>query len=401
MHSNSPTVAELSDESGLIGMHAKSTQELVLAYVTYKLCTIPGFVDLASSLIHTAQVLHLQRSVFWLIKRTVFRQFCGGETPEECRASMQRLAQSGIHCILDLSIEADLQEQQQDEERRADVVLAMIKDCLKTAASNHPSFAAIKVTAFAPPGLLLRINQILVQLDQAFDAWKTADTIDNQGLRQIVKYVLPAPRNEEQAKARETLLSKYNDNNALDRLEVHKLFDLQGPDRDVWWMTDPDLSQDSTPLTTLELQAYDRMVQRLDQVCQMARDLQVGVMVDAEQSYFQEAIDHVATNLQQKYNRLEGKKHGPTVYNTCMPRFLITETSLEPMGFNAAFCKDQMCTKMARRKLERDVERAKRENFAFAAKLVRGAYLVMERKVRKKGSWRKLYFSLMLFLFFS
>ena len=43
-----------------------------------------------------------------------------------------------------------------------------------------------------------------------------------------------------------------------------------------------------------------------------------------------------------------------------------------------------MYTKAAQKKLERDVERAKRENFGFAAKLVRGAYMVMERKVTKE-----------------
>lgn len=40
-----------------------------------------------------------------------------------------------------------------------------------------------------------------------------------------------------------------------------------------------------------------------------------------------------------------------------------------------------MYTKAAQRKLERDVERANKGNFAFAAKLVRGAYMVSERKV--------------------
>lgn len=41
-----------------------------------------------------------------------------------------------------------------------------------------------------------------------------------------------------------------------------------------------------------------------------------------------------------------------------------------------------MYTKLAQKKLERDVERANRNNFAFAAKLVRGAYMFSERKVR-------------------
>jgi proline dehydrogenase len=41
---------------------------------------------------------------------------------------------------------------------------------------------------------------------------------------------------------------------------------------------------------------------------------------------------------------------------------------------------DQMYTKSAQGRLELDVELSKRENFTFAAKLVRGAYMVSERK---------------------
>lgn len=59
------------------------------------------------------------------------------------------------------------------------------------------------------------------------------------------------------------------------------------------------------------------MVDRLEKICEFAHEHHVGVMVDAEQSYFQEAIDHVAMNLQEKFNRCEDKEHSPTVYNTC------------------------------------------------------------------------------------
>lgn len=49
-----------------------------------------------------------------------------------------------------------------------------------------------------------------------------------------------------------------------------------------------------------------------------------------------------------------------------------------------------MYTKLAQKKLERDVERANRNNFAFAAKLVRGAYMFSERKVRCGEGYVKL-----------
>ncbi|KAI8141851.1 FAD-linked oxidoreductase-like protein [Fennellomyces sp. T-0311] len=365
------TITELKDDDGLVALRAKSNEELMVALLVYGLCAVPGLVDLAPYIINAAEALHLQGPLFWLIKRTVFQHFCGGETPDECAHCMERLAQSGINVILDLSIEADLhldakkppktQGYYPHQEHRADVTVEMIKECLRTAAKGRElcgdavgAFAAVKVTAFAPPELLLRLNQVLIQMDQAFEAWQRGDgTIDIQGLSQIVQHVLPPARDAEQQKLRQEILSRVG---TLDRIEVDKLFDLQGKHRDVWWSTS-EIQRENTPLTPEELQAYDRMVNRLDQVCRMAHDKHVGIMVDAEQSYFQEAIDHVAMNLQQKYNRRDDRDHTPTVYNTY-----------------------QMYTKAAQKKLERDVERSKRENFGFAAKLVRGAYMVMERK---------------------
>jgi proline dehydrogenase len=50
----------------------------------------------------------------------------------------------------------------------------------------------------------------------------------------------------------------------------------------------------------------------------LARESNVGVMVDAEQSYFQDIIDHLAMNLQRKFNhRSESEEKAPTVFNTC------------------------------------------------------------------------------------
>lgn len=321
----SGTVAELLDDEGRVALQAKSTEEILLGLLVYRMCMIPGVVDLAPHVISACETLHLHGPLYWLVKRTVFRQFCGGETPDECSASMERLAQSGINCILDLSIEADLHIKKPKkkntlsyEEQRADVVVDMIKDCLRTASTCEGSFAAVKVTAFAPPEVLLRLNQAIIRLDQAYEACKRLEDgrMDQVGLSRIVQHVLPPPRDKEQQERREEILEAIGDD-ALERWQVDKLFDLQGPMRDIWWQTGDDQTPDDTPLTADELRAYDRMVSRLNQVCSMAHDRHVGIMIDAEQSYFQEAIDHVAMNLQAKYNRRDDREHTPTVYNTC------------------------------------------------------------------------------------
>ena len=76
-------------------------------------------------------------------------------------------------------------------------------------------------------------------------------------------------------------------------------------------------------------------------------------MVDAEQTYLQPAIDHPTLNLQRKYNQSDQD----VIYNTF-----------------------QCYLKISSDRIDIDLERARREKFRFACKLVRGAYMVQERK---------------------
>jgi proline dehydrogenase len=80
-------------------------------------------------------------------------------------------------------------------------------------------------------------------------------------------------------------------------------------------------------------------------------DLGVRLMIDAEHTYFQPAIDNITTELIKKYNR-----DYPVIFSTY-----------------------QMYLKDSTDRLLVDAERAKKGNFCFAAKLVRGAYMVLER----------------------
>ena len=40
-----------------------------------------------------------------IIKKTIFGQFCGGESIEDCQSTAQKLYQSGVGSILDYSVE--------------------------------------------------------------------------------------------------------------------------------------------------------------------------------------------------------------------------------------------------------------------------------------------------------
>jgi proline dehydrogenase len=64
-------------------------------------------------------------------------------------------------------------------------------------------------------------------------------------------------------------------------------------------------------------------------------------------------INHLVLKLQRKYN-----KNAPIIYNTY-----------------------QAYLTYSKRRIDHDLERAKREGFYFAGKLVRGAYMVQERNL--------------------
>jgi len=106
-----------------------------------------------------------------------------------------------------------------------------------------------------------------------------------------------------------------------------------------------------TALTHREEEQFANMTKRINTIFSAARDMDVRVMVDAEQTYFQPAIHRLAMEMMKKYNTEKA-----IVFNTYQCYLKITYNSLVL-----------------------DLEQASRQNFYFGAKLVRGAYMEQER----------------------
>ena len=123
-------------------------------------------------------------------------------------------------------------------------------------------------------------------------------------------------------------------------------------------------------LTEEEGEQFKNMLSRIHTVFQAAKDMDVRVMVDAEQTYFQPAISRITMEMMKKYNTQKAIVFN--TYQVCHP-----ENSTD---FNPKYL--QCYLKDAYKMLLLDLEQANRQNFFFGAKLVRGAYMEQVQNIR-------------------
>jgi proline dehydrogenase len=111
-------------------------------------------------------------------------------------------------------------------------------------------------------------------------------------------------------------------------------------------------------LTPEEKAEWDRVVARFDQVCNEAHKKNVALLIDAEESWMQDAADDLVTEMMRKYN-----KEKVIVFNTL-----------------------QMYRWDRLDYLKKLHEQAKTEGFFIGMKLVRGAYMEKENlRAEEKG----------------
>lgn len=142
----------LNFENTEIAFKYKSDNELKVSYLLFKAIGMnwlvkvgPVFVDLS---------FKIGLPIKGIIKATVFRQFCGGETMDECDPKMKQLHSYGVGSILDYSIEG--KEKQEEFDETAEEIIRTIHKS-KNNRSLIP-FCVFKPTGLARLGLLEKVD---------------------------------------------------------------------------------------------------------------------------------------------------------------------------------------------------------------------------------------------------
>jgi proline dehydrogenase len=202
-----------------------------------------------------------------LIRKTIFKQFVGGETLEETGAVGDVLKKFGVDVILDYGIEG--KQGEADFDQATEEFIRVIN---YAATKDNIPYISIKVTGFARFKLLERLHG--------------------------------APR----------LRSGIHDNEA-------------------------------------EIDEWQRVRDRMFRICSVAAEKNIGVLVDAEESWIQDPVDRLTIEMMEIFN-----KEKAIVYNTIQ---LYRHDRLDFLKLSYRI--------------------AQQQKFKLAVKLVRGAYMEKER----------------------
>lgn len=259
--------SELSFENTEIAFRSKSNNDLNRAYWLFKILASNFLTKVGPPTTNFA--INIGLPITGIIRKTIFKHFCGGESIDGCAEAIRSLAAQGVGTILDYSVEGEDSEHVFDE---------TCEEILRTVAYARDN-ENIPFSVFKPTGL-----------------------------------------------GRFDLFAKVNTKQAL---------------------------------TPAEEKEYARVKQRIERICETCHQANVSVLIDAEHSWIQDAIDDIAREMMQKYNQ-----QAPIVYNTYQ-----------------LYRHDKLAS------LQADYYLAETAGFFLGAKLVRGAYMEIERKRAEKNTY--------------
>ncbi|KAJ1822022.1 proline dehydrogenase [Coemansia sp. RSA 2599] len=343
-----------------IAFEHRSLGELATLWAVYQACSSPRFVSAAPGIMDAMKDLRLSWLSNAIIRKTFFAWFCAGETESEIIGCMGRLRDQGIGSLIGFSAEADLSSSADDPAMasarsnvKADAFAKEYANSIRMAAKVPGAIAAVKLTSLVDPAVMFRVSAALETLKGVFAKAQNpaGDAIRLSEFLDAATKSIPGKSADKEVYAALFSLADQDHDGLVDWVDMQSAFDLGTPAVQAFCINA------NTECSPLDLQDFLRLIARAHGLIRYAADQKVRVFIDAEHSYFQQAIDHVAGTLQREFNG----DAGPLVYNTYQMYRVDTPS-----------------------RLEADYRRSQREKWRFALKLVRGAYMHLERTRAKQ-----------------
>ena len=408
--SSSASYPPLDFDDVSVSFASKSDAELLRALFVYRLCTIRPIVQHADSLLRLSNSILGRRLTAALLKPTFFSQFVAGENEAEIAPVVERMERHGLHAILDYAAEADVSadaggtghaasaaQQLANAEKGHDANTNLFASSIEAAGKRTDGFAAIKLTAMGSPDLLIEVSSYVLAVKRLYAAMLAGGQVDvrevpqlraEQELRveqfvsglkangmtvsdeegsklfndilafspssssstssaaQPISAQSPASSSStSQAAASASSVSSSRATSSSSTVSYNRFLDYFSPHASGRLSILPALSPAA-------LTAYAALTSRALRLASLALQHRVRLLVDAEQTYLQPAIDVIAVQMMALAN-----KTFPFVYNTYQ-----------------CYLRDTMSRVLL------DMRRSEAEGWKMGAKTVRGAYMWQERK---------------------
>src|SRR6218665_1025772 len=155
----------LSFDNTEIAFKYRNDKELKRAHFLFNSMSSPFLSKTGMKLTQLAMSWNLP--VKSMVKKTIFSQFCGGETIEEAAQTSATLGKYGVDVALDYSVEGKEEESDFDQ-----ALPEFIRAIEYAATQNNIPFIPIKVTGFARFALLEKIHAGISLNDSEQAEWK-------------------------------------------------------------------------------------------------------------------------------------------------------------------------------------------------------------------------------------
>ena len=151
MNANPTLPTSVSFDNTEVAFSYKSDQDLRKSYWVFMSINTPWLTDIGTKLVKFA--LKIKLPIQGILKKTIFEQFCGGETIASCQPTIAQLGRHGVQTILDYSVEGEKSEAGFDE-----AMQEILRTIEASRQSDHLPFSVFKVSGIADTDLLAKIQ---------------------------------------------------------------------------------------------------------------------------------------------------------------------------------------------------------------------------------------------------